>query len=142
MSKPPVHQLYTAYIQGNKRNNAPDFWGMIPSTMGDVVKHLPSIKKTYGEPSENLEQLKKANTKAVFYGEKELGGLHVMYVLDDSPQVYGLPVDPELPAAATVRDVFKWLGVGAVAAVALGFGLNYVIARKAIISNERAEKKE
>ena len=75
---------------------------------------------------------------AVLYGENELGGLHVMYVLDDSPDTYGLPVDPEVSSAVTVRDILKWLGVGATGAVLAGFGLNYMIARK-MLASEPAE---
>jgi len=88
------------------------------------------------EGQERVELLRKKNPGTMFYGDKQLGGLHVMYVLDDSPQVYGLPPDPELPAAATVRDVLKWVGVGAAAAAVLGFVLNYVIAREVIMVSE------
>ena len=31
------------------------------------------------------------------YGKDELGGLNVMFVLEDEPEVYGLPSDPVLP---------------------------------------------
>ena len=89
------------------------------------------------EGKERVVALHQTNANAVFYGEKELGGLHVMYVLDDLPEVYGLPVDPEVPAAATVRDVFQWLGVGAAAAVIAGFGLNYLVARARMAKGER-----
>ena len=88
------------------------------------------------EGRERVAVLRKANENAVFYGEKELGGLHVMYLLDDSPEVYGLPADPEVPAAATVRDVLGWVGVGAVVAAIVGFGLNYVVAREARMTRE------
>jgi formate dehydrogenase beta subunit len=44
--------------------------------------------------------------KANLYGENELGGLHVLYVLDDAPSVYGLPESPRL---ATSNAGFKWL---------------------------------
>jgi len=45
---------------------------------------------------------------ASLYGgdEYELGGLHVIYVLDDRPSVYGLPGAPQL---ATSKVAFKWL---------------------------------
>jgi formate dehydrogenase beta subunit len=88
------------------------------------------------EGRERVAMLGKTNANAVFYGDKELGGLHVMYVLDDSPEVYGLPTDPEVPPAALVRDVLKWVGVGAVVAVLAGFGLNYVVAREARMTSE------
>jgi len=83
------------------------------------------------EGNERVIALRQTNASAVLYGDKELGGLHVMYVLDDSPEVYGLPANPEVPAAAMVRDVFRWLGVSVAVAVVAGFGLNYIVAREA-----------
>ena len=38
--------------------------------------------------------------------EYQLGGLHVIYVLDDRPSVYGLPEAPQL---VTSNAAFKWL---------------------------------
>lgn len=81
------------------------------------------------EGRERVADLHRGNPNAVFYGDKELGGLHVMYVLDDVPEVYGLPSAPEIPPAADVRNVFQWVGLGAAAVAVAGFGLNYLIAR-------------
>jgi formate dehydrogenase iron-sulfur subunit len=88
------------------------------------------------EGRERVAALQNSNTNAVFYGDKELGGLHVMYVLDESPEVYGLPTAPEEPPAALVRDVLRWVGVGAAAAIIIGFGLNYIIYREAKMVHE------
>jgi len=88
------------------------------------------------EGRERVATLDKANANAVFYGDKELGGLHVMYVLDDVPEVYSLPTDPEVPPAALVRDVLRWVGVGAAVAVIAGFGFNYIVSREAKMTNE------
>jgi len=88
------------------------------------------------EGRERVDALRPSNASAMLYGDKELGGLHVMYVLDDSPEVYGLPADPEVPAAVMVRDVLKWVGVGAAIAVVAGFGLNYIVAREARMTSE------
>ena len=88
------------------------------------------------EGRERIATLGKANVNGVFYGDKELGGLHVMYVLDDAPEVYGLPANPEVPAPAMVRDVLKWVGVGAAVAAVAGFGLNYIIAREVKMTSE------
>ena len=63
------------------------------------------------------------------YGADELDGLHVMYVLDDSPETYGLPAEPRKPAPNTVRNILSWAGSGLAIAVLAGFGLNYLIAR-------------
>ena len=98
----------------------------------------------FGERSELVQEgreratiLQQTNPNAMFYGDKELGGLHVVYVLDDSPEVYGLPADPQIPPAVTVRDLLKWVGVGAVALAVAGLGLNYLIAR---VRTARVEK--
>ena len=40
------------------------------------------------------------------YGEKELGGTHVMYVLREPASVYGLPENPRRP---TERIFWRWL---------------------------------
>lgn len=71
------------------------------------------------------------------------GGLHVLYVLEDSPDKYGLPVKPEFPALATLwQDIVQPLGLAAGGLVLAGLGLNYVIARRAKKVKEKAEKKE
>ncbi len=88
------------------------------------------------EGNERVGTLGEAGAKAIFYGEKELGGLHVMYVIDDTPEAYGLPVDPEIPAPVLVRDVLKLFGVGTVVVTVAGLGLNYIIARKKIMTSE------
>ncbi len=88
------------------------------------------------EGRERVDALRPSNASAMLYGDKELGGLHVMYVLDDAPEVYGLPADPEVPAPVMVRDVLKWVGVGAAVAVVAGFGLNYIVAREAKMTAE------
>jgi formate dehydrogenase iron-sulfur subunit len=84
-----------------------------------------------------VEELKPTVPQASAYGINELNGLHVMYVLDDAPEVYGLPADPQVPDAVTVRDIFKWVGTGLAAAVVAGFGLNYLVSR---IRMTRGEK--
>jgi formate dehydrogenase iron-sulfur subunit len=69
-------------------------------------------------------------TNANLYGENELDGLHVLYVLDDSPAVYGLPVSPQISAATLAwKDVIQPVGwaVGGLAIV--GLGVNWLVAR-------------
>ncbi len=81
------------------------------------------------EGEERVASLRQNGTEASLYGVDELHGLHVMYVLDDSPSTYGLPTDPEVPPATTVRDIFRWLGSGLAIAAVAGFGFNYLVAR-------------
>lgn len=87
----------------------------------------------------------KANgfTNATFYGEKELSGLHVMYVLNDTPDKYGLPVNPKFPDTAIAwQDVIQPIGWAVGGLTILGLALNYIIARQAKISQEPPKVKE
>lgn len=85
--------------------------GMIPA----CAKTCPPNAITFGTREELLlaakarvEQLKKTGKDAYIYGEKELGGLGNLYVLDAQPETYGLPVNPK---AATANLLNNWLGV-------------------------------
>jgi len=46
------------------------------------------------------------NDRANLYGDTELGGLNVLYILEDDPEIYGLPAEPVL---ATRNAVGQWL---------------------------------
>ncbi|MDO8491927.1 MAG: 4Fe-4S dicluster domain-containing protein [Dehalococcoidia bacterium] len=114
------------------------------------VKTCPPKALVYGDRAQLLAQGKtrveelrnKGYSSAYLYGDKELGGLHVMYVLNDSPEVYGLPANPELPAAAVAwKDVMQPLGWAIAGLAGLGLVLNYVMARKAKIENGELAKK-
>jgi formate dehydrogenase iron-sulfur subunit len=68
---------------------------------------------------------------AYLYGENELGGLHVLYVLEDTPDKYGLPPTPEYPVMATMwQDILQPLGLAAGGLMLAGLGLNYVVSRR------------
>jgi len=112
------------------------------------VKTCPPNALEYGdrdalvaEGKKRVEDLKaKGWTNANLYGENELGGLHVMYVLDDHPAVYGLPVDPKISATTIAwQDVIQPLGWAVGGLTILGLGLNYLVAR-ANIHKEKEEK--
>ncbi len=115
------------------------------------VKTCPPKALEYGDRNElvaegkkRVETLKaKGYNNAYLYGEKELGGLHVMYVLDDSPEVYGLLVSPQVPAAAIAwQDVIQPLGWAVGGLTIVGLGINYLIAREAKLTKELPGKKE
>jgi hypothetical protein len=85
----------------------------------------------------------KGYSNAGLYGENELGGLHVLYVLEDSPDRYGLPSEPEFPAMADIwQDIIQPVGLAAGGLVLAGLGLNYIIASRAKVAREKAAKKE
>jgi len=82
-------------------------------------------------------------SSATFYGEKELGGLHVMYVLNDSPDKYGLPMDPKFPETAAVwQGILQPMGWAVGGLTILGLALNYIVAREAKKQKELTGKEE
>ena len=108
--------------------------GMEPA----CVKTCPPGALKYGdremlvlEGKARVQYLKdQGRSNATLYGENELDGLHVMYVLEDSPDVYGLPVSPTVSAATVAwKDVIQPVGwaVGGLAIV--GLGVNWLVAR-------------
>jgi len=110
------------------------------------VKTCPTNALIYGnrnamvaEGKERVQTLKnKGWTRANLYGENELDGLHVLYVLDDSPSVYGLPESPQVSGVIIAwKDIVQPAGwaVGGLAVV--GLGLNWVIARRATANKEK-----
>ena len=115
------------------------------------VKTCPPKALIYGDRDKLLAEGSKrvqaliasGYNNAYLYGEKELGGLHVMYVLDDSPQVYGLPVNPEISAVTTAwKDVIQPLGWAMGGLALVGLGLNYLVAREAKMTRELPGWKE
>jgi formate dehydrogenase iron-sulfur subunit len=90
--------------------------------------------------NKRAQELKKDYPDASLYGEKELGGLHVMYVLPYSPRIHGLPLNPQIPAMAFAwKDILKPLGYIMAGVTLLGLGVNYITA-KAAMKNKTEEK--
>ncbi len=88
------------------------------------VTTCPTDALTFGERAtlvararERVAHLQaRGMTGAQLYGERQLGGLHALYVLQDRPEVYGLPAAPRF---ATV-GVFGGSVLSAITSVALG----------------------
>lgn len=102
------------------------------------VKTCPTNALTFGDRSSLVAEgktrvanlISKGWTNATLYGENELGGLHVMYVIDDRPGVYGLNENPQVPATAVAwKDVVQPIGLAVGGAAIVGMGLNYLVAR-------------
>ena len=84
-----------------------------------------------------LVAIKDQFPNAQLYGVEPngVGGTHMMYVLPDKPEVYGLPVDPKTPASINlwkdvIRPIGKIAGVGAAAGIAGLFVLSKMIGKK------------
>ncbi len=88
------------------------------------------------EAYDRVEKLKVKYPGARVYGDKELKGLHMIYVLDDSPSVYGLPEDPHVPVSTTLwQDILQPLGYVAAGVTAVGLLANFMVARARAIRN-------
>ena len=102
------------------------------------VKTCPTNALMFGDRNELLQDARqrvagmktKGLADASIYGEYELDGLHVMYVLDENPEVYGLPVNPQVSDATFVwQNVIHPLGWAVGGLTLAGLGLNYLVAR-------------
>ena len=72
----------------------------------------------------------KGLSNANLYGENDLGGLHVLYVLADSPTAYGLPENPKIsPVVNAWQKVIQPAGLVLGGAAIVGLGVNYIVAR-------------
>ena len=80
--------------------------GMQPA----CAKTCPTGTLQFGDRDSLIASAKGKGQK--LYGEKDLGGLGVMYVLGDSPGTYELPEKPAIPASIFLwKDVIKPLGI-------------------------------
>ncbi len=94
--------------------------GLIPA----CAKACPTASIQYGAISDlrqrattRVEQLRSQGTEAYVYGDdRMLGGLNSFYLLIDKPEVYGLPVNPQLPS----RNLWPSSGFSIAGAVLIG----------------------
>ena len=115
------------------------------------VKTCPTGALVFGDRDDLIMQGKErvaalrelhpeSDNNPTLYGETELGGLHVLYVLADSPEAYDLPPEPQVPVASLIRDSFlrpyTWALWGAVAA---GLAANVLVARMRQRTNKAEE---
>jgi formate dehydrogenase iron-sulfur subunit len=82
--------------------------GLIPA----CAKACPTGAIVYGDRDKLIAEAK-ANGAKYIYGETELQGLHAMYVLEDTPDKYGLPVNPKVPISVVIwknfiKPLVKW----------------------------------
>ena len=114
------------------------------------VKTCPTDALIFGDRDdlvaigkERVQELKSRYPDAYLYGEKELGGLHVMYVLTHSPEVHGLPTHPDVPVAAIAADdIIRPVGYALTGLAVVGLGLNYLVARANVNREAEANAKK
>ena len=83
----------------------------IPALLSELQDAESQVTKLRGRVAQLHER---GHTGAYLYGddEKILGGLNSFYLLEDKPEVYGLPADPKMPS----RNLFPasmFSGLGA-----------------------------
>jgi formate dehydrogenase iron-sulfur subunit len=120
---------------GNPDGNRPDLAtpACAKTCPTGAIKFFPEYSAALAQGQTRVEALKANNAKANLYGQNELSGLHMLYVLDDSPEVYDLPKDPKVPTSAYLwQDYIQWFGYGIGGAALLGLAANYVVARSKI----------
>ena len=102
------------------------------------VKTCPSQALQYGDRSAILaealtrvEQLKTRYPNAQLYGERQAGGLGLLVVLPDTPETFGLPIDPQTPLAVEAwQNVVQPAGLGLISMSVIVTGLAALIARR------------
>jgi formate dehydrogenase beta subunit len=129
----------------------PGFNRIIEGWEPACVKTCPTSALIYGNRDELVNHgrdrvnalIAKGSNHAYLYGDKELNGLHVMYVLDESPETYGLPANPQVsPVTFAWKGVLQPLGWAAGGLAIVGLALNYLIAREAKVKRESQSKKK
>jgi len=97
------------------------------------AKACPTGAITFGEKDNMIKKayarVKELGGDASVYGDKFVGGTHVMYVLDEKPGVYeGLPKSPSVPLSIILwKDILKPLSLLAAGGVIAGSFLHYII---------------
>ena len=101
----------------------------------------------YGEREEMLSQAhdrveklrEQGYENAQVYGENEMGGLKVITVLSDTPENYGLPVDPQVSLGLKLWNAVP-LTPAVIIAGGLVLGFNYLHSRKVQQKLDNAKK--
>lgn len=112
------------------------------------AKACPTGTITFGDQEEKLQEAENrvADLQDLgygnpqIYGKEEVGGTHVYYVLEDDPDTYGLPADPQVSLTTYFWNV-ALRPVKTLAAIGLAVGfMNNFINKKAEEKNTKGQK--
>ena len=97
------------------------------------VKACPTGALTFGDRDDMLKlahaRVKELGGDANVYGDRFVGGTHVIYVLQEKPEVYdALPLKPRVPLSVIAwKDLLKPLSLVAAGGVLASSFLHYII---------------
>ncbi|MDI9569944.1 MAG: 4Fe-4S dicluster domain-containing protein [Pseudomonadota bacterium] len=97
------------------------------------VKSCPTGALTFGRKDDMIKKayarVKELGGNANVYGDKFVGGTHVLYVLEENPKVYEkLPRNPSVPLTVTIwKDLLKPMSLLAAGGVIGGSFLHYIL---------------
>ncbi|MGI6307790.1 MAG: 4Fe-4S dicluster domain-containing protein [Dethiobacteria bacterium] len=116
------------------------------------AKACPTGTISFGDADEKIAEAEarvsllqeRGYANAQIYGKEELGGLSVIYILADTPDKYGLPVNPEVSLATTYLWKVALAPVKALATVGLAAGTlsSWLRLRKEKVAQEKEAEKE
>lgn len=112
--------------------------GMKPSCVEVCPTHALEFgdrEKMIKKGEARVAQIKDKYPNANLYGKDQLGGLHLIMVLTDKPEMFGLEGQPETPVTLGLwKSVLQPLSVLGVAGAAAGVAALYPFARKAHVN--------
>jgi len=112
------------------------------------VKACPTGALKFGDKSDMLKlayrRVKELGGDANVYGDKFVGGTHVLYVLSERKEVYdALPANPRVPLSVIVwKDLLKPLSLIAAGGVLAGSFLHYITHGPKTPNEEDNQRKE
>ena len=114
--------------------------GMEPA----CVKTCPTGALVFGDRSDlvAMAEASAAEVGGVVYGKNEVGGTHVLYVLDRTVNTdyHGLPTNPKVSAVAGAwQDWLQPAGYIVGGVVGAGLLLNYMVARARIVKEKEGK---
>lgn len=114
------------------------------------TKSCPTRAITFGDKEDKISEAEarvqelqdQGFNNAQIYGKEEVGGTNLIYVLCDTPDKYGLPVDPQVSLSTYIWKA-ALRPVKAMAAVGLAFSfMNNFVEKKAKEKTKESEKEE
>jgi len=83
-----------------------------------------------------IRTLEGQDKTATLYGETEVGGTNVLYVLDHTPEDYYLPAKPSIASVRAWQSYLKPVGYGVIGVVALGLAVNFMASRARMLAGK------